>query len=197
MLEKLKEKKSKGVGGLAIILIIAVILLILIVPAYNSLVSARENVNSAYAQVENVVQRRADLIPNLVNTVKGYASHEEGVFTEVSKARSGINNAKGAEELANANENLNKAMTNFNLVVERYPEVKADSQFRQLMDELAGTENRISVERKNYNEIVQAYNSTVKRFPKNLIANLAGFEPADYFKADEESKDAPVVDFNK
>ncbi|MDY6065939.1 MAG: LemA family protein [Finegoldia sp.] len=194
----IKNRKSKGaIGPIAIILIVIILLIALIVPTYNSLVGQRENVNSAYAQVENVVQRRADLIPNLVNTVKGYASHEEDALTEVTKARAGISDADNPQELAQANENLTRAIGDLNVVVEKYPDLKADSQFTQLMDELAGTENRISVERKNYTQAVQDYNSTIKRFPKNIIANITGFDEAEYFKADAGSKDAPVVDFNK
>lgn len=192
-----RNRKMKGFSAIIAIIAIAVILLIAIVPTYNNLASSRENVNKAYAQVQNVVQRRADLIPNLVNTVKGYTKHEEDTLKEVTNARAGVNNAKNPEELAKANEELTKAVGNINVVVEAYPELKADTQFVSLMDELAGSENRISVERKNYNEACQEFNSKLVRFPTNLIGKVTGFKQAEYFKASESAQEAPTVDFNK
>ncbi|WP_276881067.1 LemA family protein [Anaerococcus tetradius] len=192
-----RNRKMKGFSAIITIIAIAVILLIAIVPTYNNLASSRENVNKAYAQVQNVVQRRADLIPNLVNTVKGYTKHEEDTLKEVTNARAGVNNAKNPEELAKANEELTKAVGNINVVVEAYPELKADTQFVSLMDELAGSENRISVERKNYNEACQEFNSKLVRFPTNLIGKVTGFKQAEYFKASESAQEAPTVDFNK
>ena len=165
------NKKRKGVSGIviAIIAIIAV-LAIFLIPSYNGLVKQKEQLDESYAQVQNVVQRRADLIPNLVNTVKGYSKHEKDTLTEVTQARAGIQNAKGPKELADANEQMSQAIRNINVVAESYPELKADKQFSQLMDELAGTENRISVERKNYNSEVKAYNTKVKSFPTSIFA---------------------------
>ncbi|WP_276861888.1 LemA family protein [Anaerococcus tetradius] len=192
-----RNRKMKGFSAIIAIIAIAVILLIAIVPTYNNLASSRENVNKAYAQVQNVVQRRADLIPNLVNTVKGYTKHEEDTLKEVTNARAGVNKAKNPEELAKANEELTKAVGNINVVVEAYPELKADTQFVSLMDELAGSENRISVERKNYNEACQEFNSKLVRFPTNLIGKVTGFKQAEYFKASESAQEAPTVDFNK
>lgn len=192
-----RNRKMKGFPAIIAIIAIAVILLIAIVPTYNNLASSRENVNKAYAQVQNVVQRRADLIPNLVNTVKGYTKHEEDTLKEVTNARAGVNKAKNPEELAKANEELTKAVGNINVVVEAYPELKADRQFVSLMDELAGSENRISVERKNYNEACQEFNSKLVRFPTNLIGKFTGFKQAEYFKASESAQEAPTVDFNK
>ncbi|EEI83777.1 LemA family protein [Anaerococcus tetradius] len=192
-----RNRKMKGFSAIIAIIAIAVILLIAIVPTYNNLASSRENVNKAYAQVQNVVQRRADLIPNLVNTVKGYTKHEEDTLKEVTNARAGVNNAKNPEELAKANEELTKAVGNINVVVEAYPELKADTQFVSLMDEIAGSENRISVERKNYNEACQEFNSKLVRFPTNLIGKVTGFKQAEYFKASESAQEAPTVDFNK
>lgn len=192
-----RNRKMKGFSAIIAIIAIAVILLIAIVPTYNNLASSRENVNKAYAQVQNVVQRRADLIPNLVNTVKGYTKHEEDTLKEVTNARAGVNKAKNPEELAKANEELTRAVGNINVVVEAYPELKADRQFVSLMDELAGSENRISVERKNYNEACQEFNSKLVRFPTNLIGKVTGFKEAEYFKASESAQEAPTVDFNK
>lgn len=192
----INQKKRSGVSGILIAIIaIIVIALVMIVPTYNRLAGRRENVNQAYAQVQNVVQRRADLIPNLVNTVKGYTDHESETLTEVTNARAGVQNAKNPKELAEANEELTRAIGDINVVVESYPELKADSQFVQLMDELAGSENRISTERKNYNEAVQAYNTDIKRFPTNLIAKFTGYDAAEYFQADASAQDAPKVDF--
>ncbi|KWZ77741.1 LemA family protein [Anaerococcus tetradius] len=192
-----RNRKMKSFKAIIAIIAIAVILLIAIVQTYNNLASSRENVNKAYAQVQNVVQRRADLIPNLVNTVKGYTKHEEDTLKEVTNARAGVNRAKNPEELAKANEELTRAVGNINVVVEAYPELKADRQFVSLMDELAGSENRISVERKNYNEACQEFNSKLVRFPTNLIGKVTGFKEAEYFKASESAQEAPTVDFNK
>lgn len=189
------KKRSGAVGLIVAIIAIIVIGLIMIVPTYNRLAASRENVNQAYAQVQNVVQRRADLIPNLVSTVKGYTDHESETLTKVTNARAGIQNAEGPQELAEANEELTRAIGDINVVVEAYPELKADTQFVQLMDELAGTENRISTERKNYNEAVQSYNTDIKKFPTNLIAKFTGYDPAEYFQADASAQDAPKVDF--
>nr|WP_072537517.1 LemA family protein [Anaerococcus mediterraneensis] len=191
---------KKRQGGLSLILaIIAVIViaLIMIVPTYNRLATSRENVNKSYAQVQNVVQRRADLIPNLVNTVKGYTDHESDTLKEVTNARAGVKNAKNPTDLAQANEQLTRAIGDINVAVEAYPDLKADSQFVQLMDELAGSENRISTERKNYNEAVQSYNTDIKKFPTNIIAKFTGYKEAEYFQASESAQEAPTVDFNK
>lgn len=190
-----KKKRSGAAGILIAIIAIIVIALVMIVPTYNRLAGSRENVNQAYAQVQNVVQRRADLIPNLVNTVKGYTDHESETLKEVTKARAGVQNAENPEELARANEQLTRAIGDINVAVEAYPELKADKQFVQLMDELAGSENRISTERKNYNEAVQAYNTDIKKFPTNLIAKFTGYDEAQYFKADASAQDAPEVNF--
>ena len=190
------NNKRKGVSGIviAIIAIIAV-LAIFLIPSYNGLVKQKEQLDESYAQVQNVVQRRADLIPNLVNTVKGYSKHEKDTLTEVTEARAGIQNAKGPKELADANEQMSQAIRNINVVAESYPELKADKQFSQLMDELAGTENRISVERKNYNNEVKDYNTKVKSFPTSIFASMMGFEKAEYFEADASAQNAPKVNF--
>ena len=190
------KQRRMGAAGIiiAIIAIIALALFIL-VPSYNGLVKQKEQLDQSYAQVQNVVQRRADLIPNLVNTVKGYSDHEKDTLTEITKARAGIEEAEGPKELAEANEDMNQALRNINVVAEAYPELKADSQFTQLMDELAGTENRISVERKNYNEEVRNYNTKVKSFPTSICASIMGFDKAEYFEADASAQDAPTVDF--
>lgn len=190
-----KRKRQGAIGIIVAIIAVIVIGLIMIVPTYNRLAESRENVNQAYAQVQNVVQRRADLIPNLVNTVKGYTDHESDTLKEVTNARAGVQNAESPSELAEANDQLTRAIGDINVVVEAYPELKADTQFVQLMDELAGSENRISTERKNYNEAVQAYNTQIKKFPTNIIANFTGYDEAEYFQASESAQEAPTVDF--
>lgn len=192
-----RKLKKNGFGAVGVIIAIVVILLILTVPTYNRLAGSRENVNEAYAQVQNVVQRRADLIPNLVNTVKGYSDYEGETLTKITEARSGISNAKSPKELANANEELSQAVREMNVVVENYPELKANTQYTQLMDELAGSENRISVERGNYNQAVKSYNTDLKRFPTNIIGSITGYKEAEYFQASEKAQDVPTVDFEK
>ena len=166
-----------------------------LVSSYNGVVSLSEEVDNKFATIDTMLQRRADLIPNLVSTVKGYTDHESETLTKVTNARAGIQNAESPKELAEANDELTRAIGDINVVVEAYPELKADTQFVQLMDELAGTENRISTERKNYNEAVQEYNTDIKRFPTNLIAKFTGYDAAEYFKADASAQDAPKVDF--
>jgi LemA protein len=162
---------------------------------YNALVSANEDIDGAWAQVENVLQRRADLIPNLVETVKGYAAHETEIFTAVADARSRLIGAKGPADAGAANAELSSALGRLLAISERYPDLKANQNFLRLQDELAGTENRIAVERKRYNDRVRDYNKTVKRFPGNIFANLFGFNAREYFQAEESAKVVPKVKF--
>ena len=192
-----RYEKRKGFGVVGGIIVFLAIILILTVPTYNRLAASRENVNEAYAQVQNVVQRRADLIPNLVNTVKGYSDYEGETLTKVTEARAGVKNASSPQELADANEKVSQAIRDINVVVESYPDLKANTQYTQLMDELAGSENRISVERGNYNSAVKKYNSDIKKFPTNIIAGITGYDQAEYFQASEGSENAPTVDFSK
>ena len=162
---------------------------------YNGMVSARENVDSKWSQVDNQLQRRGDLIPNLVNTVKGYAAHEKEVFQSVSDARAKMAGAKSVSDKLAANAELNSALSRLLAVAENYPQLKADQNFRQLQDELSGTENRIAVARKDYNEAVQSYNTKIKSLPYSLFAGALGFTARDYFKAEETAKTAPKVQF--
>ena len=162
---------------------------------YNRLVRSEENVTGAWSQVENVLQRRADLIPNLVATVKGYAAHEKEVFTEVADARSRLLAARGPAEAEAANTRLESALGRLLAIAEAYPELKANENFLRLQDELAGTENRIAVERKRYNDAVLAYNNRVRRFPTNLVASVTGFERKAYFEAQEGASEVPEVQF--
>ncbi len=172
--------------------------------SYNSMVTLSELVDKQWADVENVYQRRADLIPNLVSTVKGYASHEketlEGVINARAKATSTTIDAGNlsAEKIAafqQAQDGLSSALSKLMVVVERYPELKANQNFLELQAQLEGTENRIAVERRKFNESARAYNTYIKLFPKNMLANMFGFEDKPYFKAQEGADTAPKVEF--
>lgn len=163
--------------------------------AYNGLVTLDEDVTSKWSQVENQLQRRADLIPNLVSTVKGYATHEEEIFIAVSEARSKLLGAQSPADSAAANGELSSMLGRLLAISEAYPELKADANFRQLQDELAGTENRIATTRKDYNDTVQKFNTRIKRFPTKVFAGMFGFAAREYFQADEGAKDVPKVEF--
>ncbi|NLB54564.1 MAG: LemA family protein [Lentisphaerae bacterium] len=181
---------------LIIIGIIVAVLLIMGVSLNNNLVEADENVSASWANVENVLQRRYDLIPNLVNTVRGYAEHEKSLFTEITELRSKWADASGKDEQIAVASGLENALSRLMVVVENYPDLKANQNFLALQDELAGTENRISVERRRYNESVQSYNKLVRRFPSSIVAGLRGFSVSDdYFKADSAAQKAPEVSF--
>jgi len=162
---------------------------------YNSLATTQVEVESSWSQVENQMQRRYDLIPNLVNTVKGYTKHEEEVFRAISEARAKMGSAQTPVQKDEANTELSGALSRLMMVVENYPNLKADTHYQQLMDELAGTENRIAVARKDYVAVVQKYNGKVVRFPTNVVAGMCGFDKMETFKADEGAKTAPKVEF--
>ena len=185
----------KLLGPIAIIVVILVILGVMFVPSYNKFVNLEENVDQSYAQVQNQLQRRLDLIPNLVNTVKGFASHEKEVIADISNARANLAGARGPEEQAAADTALSGALGRLLVVVENYPDLKANQNFTQLMDELAGTENRIGVARMDYNNVVSDYNRQIKRFPGRLVASIFGFDEKEYFEADAAADKAPEVDF--
>lgn len=164
---------------------------------YNTLTAKQQQVKNSFSNVDVQLQRRADLIPNLVNTVKGYTKHEEAVFGEIAQARSRLLSAQTVDEKAEANNQLTGALGRLLVLTENYPNLKADQQFLSLQNELAGTENRISVARRDYNQVVLDYNTTRQRFPTVLLAGPLGFQPAEEFKADPASRTAPQVDFNK
>jgi len=186
-------KKGLVVGG--IIVGIIVILVMMFAGTYNGLVSKEEEVEGKLANISVQLERRADLIPNLVSTVKGYTAHEKSVIDSVTEARQNLVNADSAEEMAEANNELTTALNNLLVIVENYPDLKADTNFIQLQDELAGTENRISVARNDYNEAVKDYNKTIKSFPKNILAGMFGFEEKGYFEAKDSSNEVPEVSF--
>ena len=184
------------------LLIIAfIIVLVILIPffylkgTYNSLVTMDEAVKAAWAQVENQLQRRYDLIPNLIETVKGFAAQEREVFIRVTEARSKVAGATTINDKIEANNGLSAALSRLLLVVERYPELKSNTNFLRLQDELAGTENRIAVERRRYNETVKAYNIRIRRFPTNLLAGMFGFEKAAFFEVPKERQEPPQVKF--
>ena len=165
--------------------------------SYNTFVSQEQAIKAQWAQVENQLQRRNDLIPNLVESVKGYASHEEGVFKEIADARSKLLAAKSPEESIQAANQQSSALGRLLAVAENYPQLRANEQFNRLMDELSGTENRIAVERMRYNERVQAYETSRRQFPANLTARAFGFKEHPFFEAPAEAKQVPKVNFSK
>lgn len=179
---------------IAIVAIVA-ILALFGVSSYNGLVALNEDVNGKWGQIENQLQRRADLIPNLVNTVKGYAAQEKEVIQSVADARAKLAGAQGPAAKAQANSELGSALSRLLVIAENYPNLKSDQNFRQLMDELAGTENRIAVARKDYNDSVQRYNVKIRTLPSSIFAGMLGFSPKEYFKADEGAKAVPQVKF--
>lgn len=184
--------------GYIIIGVIVVIMLIVImfVGRYNGLVELQEKVNGEYANIEVQLERRADLIPNLVNTVKGYMSHEQDIIDSITSARENLLHASNPKEAAEADQQLTNAINALMVVVENYPDLKANANFISLQDELAGTENRIAVARKDYNDAVRDYNGKIKTIPNNIIASIAGFKEMDYFEANESKKEVPEVDFS-
>lgn len=195
------KKSYLIIGGIVLLIIV---LWFNSVGTYNSIVTKEEGVTAQWAQVENVYQRRADLIPNLVETVKGYAGHEketlEGVIEARSKATSttidaGNLNAASLQQFQAAQDGLSSALSRLMVVVERYPDLKANQNFLELQAQLEGTENRISVERKKFNESAQEYNTFIKKFPKNIIAGMFSFEKKEYFEAAAGSEKAPEVKF--
>lgn len=187
------KQKRLIIGG--IVVIILVILIGVLIGSYNSMVSAQADVQGALSDIDTQLQRRADLIPNLLETVKGYMAHEQEVMTAVSDARARLAGASTAEELQQADSAMTNALSRLLMVAENYPDLKADAQFTALSDELAGTENRIAVARRDYNAKVTAYNKSIRMFPKNLMASLFGFTEEPLFEADEGAETVPKVEF--
>ncbi len=202
---------SKGMlaalGCLGILVVGALILGAGVWSSYNNIVSSQQNVESSWGQVQNVYQRRADLVPNLVATVKGYAAHESQVLEAVTASRAQVgsiqvrpetlNNPVEMQKFQQAQAGLTNALSRLLLVVERYPDLKANQNFLALQSQLEGTENRIAVERRRFNEAAQEYNTRIARFPANIVARFFGFQKKAYFEATPGSEKAPVVDFSK
>lgn len=182
-------------GTKVLIAVIAVILVLVLIfiSSYNGLVSREENVNSYLSEIDNQLQRRSDLIPNLVATVKEYASHEEEVFTEVSEARAKLAGAGNISEVSEADGELTNALSRLIAIAESYPELKADTNFINLQDELSGTENRIANARRSYNEASKDFNTSIRKFPTNIVAKMFGFNSFDYFETTEEGRENPNV----
>lgn len=178
-----------------LILIIIIIIAIVLVKIYNDLVNLKNRVKNGYSQIDVQLKRRTDLIPNLIETVKGYAAHEKGVFEEVTKARSNIMNATSVKEASEANNQLTGALKSLFAVAENYPELKSNENFVQLQNELTETEDKISYSRQFYNDTVLMYNNKCEQFPSNIIANAFNFNEADFFEAASGDREAPKVQF--
>lgn len=181
--------------GWMIAAVVVVLLVVMGISGYNNLVQMNENVNGKWSQVENQLQRRADLIPNLVESVKGAAAQERQLIQSVTDARAKLAGAQGPAAKAQADAELGGALSRLLVVVENYPAIKTDQNFRQLTDELAGTENRIAVARKDYNDAVQVFNANIQSFPTVIYSRMLGFGPKEYFKAAEGAKQVPQVKF--
>lgn len=183
---------------ITLIVIVAIIAIggITIASTYNGMLTKSEGVDGKFANIDNELQRRANLVPNLVNTVKGYAKQEQEIFNSVTDARSKLAGAKTIEDKSNANTELTNALNRLLVVVENYPDLKSSQNYIQLMDELAGTENRISQARRQYNEAVKEYNLSIRKFPANIIAGMFNFDKKPYFEAEEGSNKVPEVNFD-
>ena len=185
-----------GLAVIGVLILIALLIFGWAMGARNSLVTEREAVNGAWSQVDVALQRRADLIPNLVETVKGFAKQEQTVIKEVTDARAALGGARTPQEKIQANTQLDGALSRLLVVVENYPQLRSNENFLRLQDELAGTENRIAVERRKYNEKVQRYNTDIELFPTNIAASIFGFQRNDaYFKTEPGAKTPPKVSF--
>ena len=180
---------------LIILIVIIIAIILAIVGLYNGLVTARNKVKNAWAQIDVQLNRRADLIPNLVETVKGYAGHEKTVFEDVTAARAGLMNANGVKEINEANNQLINTLKTLFAVAENYPELKANENFKELQAQLAQTEDKIAYSRQFYNDSVLMYNNKCQTFPSNIIANSFGFKEADFFEAAGEARSVPKVEF--
>jgi LemA protein len=182
-----------------ILLVAGVVLVLLIAPiagSYNKLVGLEQTVKTAEANIDVNLQRRNDLIPNLVETVKGYAAQEKDILTQISEARSKLAGAQTVQDRANADNELSSALSRLLVVVERYPELKSNQNFRDLSIALEGTENRIAIARQDYNKTIDSYNTTIRRFPTVIVANIFRFEQRQYYRAAEGAREVPKVDFD-
>ena len=199
-----KQSKMKGVlsmkKGTKILLIIIAIVVVITVPivsGYNSLISLEQTANASKSNIDTQLQRRSDLIPNLVSTVKGYASQEKEIFTQIADARSKLSGASNVTEQANADSQLSNALSRLLVVVENYPDLKSNQNFKDLSIQLEGTENRIAVARQDYNTAITAYNIKLRKFPTNILASIFGFEAKPLYEATAGAAEVPTVDFSK
>ena len=194
----MKKKGLAAIGIIGIIAAVAVVLIGFYVVAHNSIVKLENEVDTKASDIKTQLQRRADLIPNLVSTVQGYVKHEQGVIDSITEARKEISGATTIKEMSAANDKLNSALQSLNVIIENYPDLKASQNFINLQDELAGTENRIATARKDYNEAVKSYNNKISTIPTSIIAGMMGKEKKDYFEVSDQSKiEVPEVNFNE
>ncbi|MBC2580781.1 LemA family protein [Clostridium sp. DJ247] len=188
---------SKGLKTTLIIVAVLAVIFLPLIGSYNSMVGLEQKVNAASSNIDTQLQRRSDLIPNLVQTVKGYAAQEQTIFTDVANARAKLAGAQTITDRANADAQLSSALSRLLVVVERYPELKSSENFRDLSVALEGTENRISIARQDYNNAVSQYNTTTRRFPNSIISGIFRFEQKPYYKATQGAQEVPKVDFTK
>ena len=181
--------------GIIVIAILLIFVVVTFIHMYNNLVGLRNRVKNSYSQIDVQLKRRNDLIPNLVETVKGYASHEKGVLEEVTKARTGVMNASSIEETSAADNQLTGALKTLFAVAENYPDLKANSNFQQLQSELSETEDKISYARQFYNDVVLKYNNACQQFPSSMLAKMFGFKEETFFEAPSEEREVPKVEF--
>lgn len=184
--------------GMKILIVVIVAILVIALPLisnYNSLVSLNQSADNSFANIDTQLQRRSDLIPNLVSTVKGYATQEKDIFTEIADARTKLAGAGNVSDKADADSELSSSLSRLLVIVEAYPDLKSNQNFRDLSIQLEGTENRISIAREDYNASVTEYNTKRRKFPSNLTASMFGFEEKDLYKASEGAKELPTVDF--
>ncbi len=189
--------KKKGLVILISVIAVVAIIAVALVGSYNNMVERREGVESAASTVSTYLQRRADLIPNFVATVKGYSDYEQETYTAVTNARSAVQNAGSVAEQSSAANQLDSAIDIWvNAVTEAYPDLKANEQYRALTDELVGSENRIATARRDYNNVAKEYNTSIKKFPRNIFASVFGFTAYDYFEASQGAENVPQVSFD-
>lgn len=181
------------------VLIVLAVILVLVAPvisSYNKMITLDQKVKKAESNIDTQLKRRSDLIPNLVETVKGYATQEKDIFTDIANARAKLGGAQSVGEKANADSQLSGALGRLLVVVEQYPQLKSNENFRDLTTNLEGTENRINIARQDYNEAVDEYNTSIRKFPASIVASIFRFEQREYYKIDEGSREVPKVDFN-
>lgn len=188
---------SKTLKTLLIIAAVLIIILLPVISSYNKLVTLDQSVKTAESNIDTALQRRSDLIPNLVETVKGYASQEKEIFTDIANARAKLSGAQNVSETANADAQLSSALSRLLVIVEKYPELKSNENFRDLSVTLESTENRISIARQDYNTVVNTYNTSIRRFPTSIIAGIFNFNEKLYYKVAAGAQEVPKVDFGK